>query len=187
MAEIKDTYKTILDDEDYAEIEKSAAEIPVSEKTAATHKSEDYVRGEMHVKTAAFAMNFIFAADLVFSVLRGSVPFSVCTGLCLIAAAVSTVHMLRGKVFARYIAVGINGAGIIICTAKMIGVAGGGSGTAFILVIWLIEGAAEIALMLIFISGKSVNAFFTYNGRLDRLRDAGRKRNYLNSIGKRFK
>lgn len=187
MAEIKENYETILDDEDYAEIDENSADIPVYEKNAPTHKSEKYNDGEKIIRTAAVISTLVFANDIVIGALNENIRLLAAGIFCEALSVFSFVKMLKGRIYARYIGIAVLGIGIILSIIRMIYSDGYGRGVAAALAVCFIEGAIEAVCMFFLISDKRVNSFFEFNSRLHRLRESGRKRQFLNSLGKRFK
>lgn len=187
MAEVNKDYETILDDEDYAEIAENSADIPVCEKNAPTHKSEKYNDGEKLIRTAGVVGAIVFANEILIAALSENVFFLISGIICEIFFLYSFAKMLKGKTYARYIGISVLAAGIILCIIKMINSGGYGRGAAAALGACLIEGAVEAVCMFFLISDKRVNSFFEFNSRLHRLRESGRKREFLDSVGKRFK
>ena len=188
MAEIKDEeYSTILDEADYAEILENSADIPVSDKKLPTHNSDSFFKGENTVRIVSVIMMIISAADMVLWILSRSIAFSIISTAGTAVTVFACIKMHSGKNYARYTAAISAIIPILLCVVRMIGLPGSGRGTAAVLTICLIGGAAELASMLILISDKNVNFFFKFYSRMDRLHAASEKRKKLDSLGKRFK
>lgn len=188
MAEIKDEeYSTILDEEDYAEILENSADIPISDKKLPTHNSDSFLKGKKTVRMISVIMIAVSCADLVLWILSHSLIFGIISAAGAAVTVFACIKMWSGKSYARYTAVITAIIPIVLCVCRMIALPGSGRGTAAVLIICFIGGAAELISMLILISDKNVNGFFNFHNRMDRLHAASEKRKKLNSLGKRFK
>ncbi|MGN1417468.1 MAG: hypothetical protein ACI4XF_11520 [Oscillospiraceae bacterium] len=188
MAEIKDEeYSTILDEEDYAEILENSADIPISDKQLPTHNSDSFHKGEKTVRIISVIMIAVASADMVLWILSRSLIFGIISAAGAAVTVFACIKMWSGKVYARYMAIIAAIIPIVLCVCRMIGLPGSGRGTAAVLIICFIGGAAELVSMLILISDKNVNGFFNFHNRMDRLHAASEKRKRLDSLGKRFK
>lgn len=188
MAEIKDEeYSTILDEEDYAEILENSADIPVSDKKLPTHNSDSFYKGKNTVRIISVMMIVISAADMMLWILSRSLIFGIISTAGTAVTVFACIKMSSGKNYARYMAAIAAIVPILLCVVRMISLPGSGRGTAAVLTVCLIGGAAELTSMLILISDRNVNGFFRFYSRMDRLHAASEKRKKLDSLGKRFK